>query len=91
MVVKLGNLGGGEGKKNIIIPRGLTQKHATTKKYVKNLECFFFVITAKNIYQNGLVSHVDIGYRERKGGGGRRRRRRRRRKILALLSFFLYC
>lgn len=45
MVVKLGNLGG--GKKNIIIPRGLTQKHATTKKYVKNLECFFFVITAK--------------------------------------------
>ena len=53
---------GGEGKKNIIIPRGLTQKHATTKKYVKNLECFFFVITAKNIYQNGLVSRVDIGY-----------------------------
>ena len=61
MVVKLGSLGGG-GKKNIIIPRGLTQKHATTKKYVKNLECFFFVITAKNIYQNGLVSRVDIGY-----------------------------
>lgn len=23
---------------------------------------FFFVITAKNIYQNGLVSRVDIGY-----------------------------
>lgn len=22
----------------------------------------FFVITAKNIYQNGLVSRVDIGY-----------------------------
>ena len=32
------------------------------KNTLKIWNVFFFVITAKNIYQNGLVSRVDIGY-----------------------------
>ena len=56
MVVKLGNL----GAKEYYYTKGFDTKHATTKNTLKF--GMFFCYYCKNIYQNGLVSRVDIGY-----------------------------